>query len=61
VLKLEVAPVQITEMTIQHISHIRSWHSLKCPAYDTSYDQKRTLKMNFTKNHLKPVSGQHLE
>jgi len=34
VLKLELAPVLIIEMTIQHISHISCWHTLKCTAYD---------------------------
>jgi len=43
VLKLEVAPVHIIEMTIQHMGHIRSWHTLKCPAYDISYGQKKAL------------------
>jgi len=41
-LKLEVAPVLIIEMTIQHIGHISCWHTL-CPAYDISYGQKKTL------------------
>jgi len=62
VLKLEVAPVQIIEMTTQHIGHIGSWHTLKCPAYDISYGQKKHFKTWISRNNkLKPVSGQHLE
>jgi len=35
--------VHIIEMTIQHMGHIRSWHTLKCPAYDISHGQKKAL------------------
>jgi len=55
VLKLEVAPVHIIEMTIQHIGHISSRHILKCPAYYISYGQKMTSKNEF---HEKQNSNQ---
>ena len=42
--KLEIAPVHIMEMTIQHIGHISSRHTLKCPAYDIHNGQKKDFK-----------------
>jgi len=44
VLKLEVAPVLIIEMTIQPIGRISCWHTLKCPACDIWYGQKKDFK-----------------
>ena len=61
-LKLEVAPVHIIEMTIQHIGHMLAADTL-LNAQRMIYHaaKKRTLKINFMKNKLKPFSGQHLE